>query len=107
MDAPESTVNYFSLSLDITNLCVEERILLFLVRPADLVNTFVQFQCCNSRFFFAMLSPLLMHIFTHRGVWIAILFGFPLSPQRSSFAMSHTDVSLRISKVSISELFLC
>ena len=30
------------------NLCFEERILIFLVRPADLVNTFAHLGCCNS-----------------------------------------------------------
>ena len=53
---------YTSASFFMTDSCSRDgscrRILIFLVRPADLVNMPVQLPCCNLRFSLTMLSPL-------------------------------------------------
>ena len=83
----------------------KKRILIFLVRAADLVNTFVQSPYCNSCFFFTILSPLLMHILKSRSVRIAIVFGSPLNKTQRS--LSCTEVFSTIATISNSALFLC
>ena len=74
------------------DLCPEERIFYFLERPANLVNSFVQFPCYNTGFF-TMLNAHLTQILTSRDLRIVVLEYRVVDTQRRVYSISCTEVS--------------